>query len=460
MKYFFVIIFLIFLSLAYSQKENYHWVFGNGAELDFTQTPPNIVPNNSMEASLCNVATSMSDYEGKLLFYTNFNNIWTHNHTLMENGKHFLSGVGFSINSCYLSCMSIQSPKSNTLYYNFYNRVDNNLFIPGELILVEIDMLKNGGLGSVINKEILPLELNGEHLGIASHSNNKDYWLLTIGMDNKLHANLIDNNGVSSNSVISNLATNSQAHTSRGIWGYIICSHDMKYMVISASQCNGNTGDNLFFYSFDNATGKAKCLWSLKTISEYIEGIEFSPDNNYIYVLCGLPRLKKGLIQIKLEENKNVLPTKITKLASIYGGGMSLAPDGRIYISYGTDSLSVINKPNLEGRLCDLQLNNIYLHGKKSGNKLPRFQKRISYTFTCNISCQTAEFNFSPCKTQEWDFGDGTTSTETNPSHIYDAPGTYTVKLKATYNDGTVHTSTKKIEINAKLNNKLVILHD
>ncbi len=31
-----------------------------------------------------------------------------------------------------------------------------------------------------------------------------------------------------------------------------------------------------------------------------------------------------------------------------------------------------------------------------------------------------------------WTFGDGTTSTEQNPSHLYAASGTYTVKLKVT----------------------------
>ena len=36
----------------------------------------------------------------------------------------------------------------------------------------------------------------------------------------------------------------------------------------------------------------------------------------------------------------------------------------------------------------------------------------------------------------EWDFGDGSSSTERNPAHVYEAPGTYTVSLTVTDNDG------------------------
>ncbi|HVN52961.1 MAG TPA: PKD domain-containing protein [Anaerolineaceae bacterium] len=40
-----------------------------------------------------------------------------------------------------------------------------------------------------------------------------------------------------------------------------------------------------------------------------------------------------------------------------------------------------------------------------------------------------------------WDFGDGATSTETNPTHVYETVGTYTVSLKATndYGNATVN---------------------
>jgi len=44
-----------------------------------------------------------------------------------------------------------------------------------------------------------------------------------------------------------------------------------------------------------------------------------------------------------------------------------------------------------------------------------------------------------------WDFGDGTTSTEQNPSHTYDPVGDYTATLTAT--DRAGHTGTDEIDV-------------
>ena len=38
---------------------------------------------------------------------------------------------------------------------------------------------------------------------------------------------------------------------------------------------------------------------------------------------------------------------------------------------------------------------------------------------------------------RNWDFGDGYTSTERNPTHTYSEPGNYTVNLEATNANGT-----------------------
>jgi PKD repeat protein len=47
----------------------------------------------------------------------------------------------------------------------------------------------------------------------------------------------------------------------------------------------------------------------------------------------------------------------------------------------------------------------------------------------------------------EWDFGDGNTSTESNPTHTYAKPGTYTVSLKVTDDRGNTVTETREAYI-------------
>ncbi|TCO53777.1 ThuA domain-containing protein [Actinocrispum wychmicini] len=47
-----------------------------------------------------------------------------------------------------------------------------------------------------------------------------------------------------------------------------------------------------------------------------------------------------------------------------------------------------------------------------------------------------------------WDFGDGTSSTEQNPRHVYAKTGTYTAKLTVTYADGEVATTQSTVNVN------------
>jgi PKD repeat protein len=53
----------------------------------------------------------------------------------------------------------------------------------------------------------------------------------------------------------------------------------------------------------------------------------------------------------------------------------------------------------------------------------------------------------SPIAKRHWDFGDGGTSSERNPSHTYAAPGPYTVSLTVTDQNGLTDTATRQIVV-------------
>jgi PKD repeat protein len=62
-----------------------------------------------------------------------------------------------------------------------------------------------------------------------------------------------------------------------------------------------------------------------------------------------------------------------------------------------------------------------------------------TYVFT-NTSTNATSYS--------WNFGDGNTSTQQNPLHIYGADGTYTVTLTAVNSCGEINTKTMQVSVN------------
>ena len=61
------------------------------------------------------------------------------------------------------------------------------------------------------------------------------------------------------------------------------------------------------------------------------------------------------------------------------------------------------------------------------------------------------DFSFDPARvgiaTREWDFGDGSTSTEACPPHSFEADGQYVVTLRVTTQDGRSNTATRLVRV-------------
>lgn len=88
---------------------------------------------------------------------------------------------------------------------------------------------------------------------------------------------------------------------------------------------------------------------------------------------------------------------------------------------------------------------------QKTVRILPPVASSFSHTTECVKApvffTSVANRPYDPIKTYDWDFGDGTTSTDKNPSKIYKVSGDYTVNLTVTANSGCQNTISKTITV-------------
>jgi PKD repeat protein len=87
----------------------------------------------------------------------------------------------------------------------------------------------------------------------------------------------------------------------------------------------------------------------------------------------------------------------------------------------------------------NLQQSKLYA---KIGTDRSVVSARENITFYANISGGFAPYSY------QWDFGDGTTSTNTQPAHSYAKVGNYTIKLTVTDDKGNKVTDTRQNYIN------------
>jgi PKD repeat protein len=97
----------------------------------------------------------------------------------------------------------------------------------------------------------------------------------------------------------------------------------------------------------------------------------------------------------------------------------------------------------------DIAIDEVCLWGKTSGAAPVADFEADKINIFVNDIINFADLSSGIITDWSWDFGDGSTSTEENPSHIYTAAGNYTVSLTVTGDDGT-DTETKTDYIYAR----------
>lgn len=440
--YCFLILAIHILPVCLAQNTTKQWYFGQGVGLNFNQSPPIELTNGAVNA--VEGCATMSDANGNLLFYTNGVTVINKNHQVMRNG----SGINGDLSSTNNTIIA-KKPGSDSIYFLFTIGAESQ-YHKGFSYSV-INMNADNGLGEVIEKNNLVSDNSFEKLAAVRHCNKKDFWI-TIkdwGTD-QYHTFLFSATGLSAFPVISSMGANIGGYMLNSL-GTLKFSSDGKKLVALHSFENNFAQ----LMNFDNSTGilSNPLIFYPSTVAGGqgvvgVYGAEFSPDNRLLYISGRRTTNSNELMQFDIssgipsviEASRQILWTDNNNAA----GGLQAGPDGRIYYSrYEQSKLGAILFPNVIGPGCGYQDNFIDFSPKPLALNfgLPNFVasdldsinapfdfERI--TGGCNdFSVQFRLNKQTGMDSVKWNFGDGGTSTDLNPSHTYAGAGNYIVTL-------------------------------
>ncbi|MGI4834160.1 MAG: gliding motility-associated C-terminal domain-containing protein [Janthinobacterium lividum] len=448
-----------------SQDEKFAntWYFGYKAGLDFNQAtdsiPPTVLTDGRMTAPAG--AGVMADGNGKILFYSNGDTIWNGNHTIMTNGTG-MGGNRLSTDGPLPIRMPgsppVGMPGAETHYLIFTQDAAGG---PKGLSYSEIVIPAGGGPGTVTpaTKNTPLTQGTTEKMTGVFHKNGCDIWIIVHGWgtatsgfanrgDSFLAYRVRLGTGVDPTPIVSTVGSLHAASASpMGYRGQMKVTPDGQRLAVARySEVLGDSSSTVEFFSFDTSTGIVSANPQIPYIVDHGEGkyygVDFSGGSKLYATVMNPPKLLQFDISGQGPVNKQSLPLKQTTPVNL--GSLQTAPDGKIYVARENQpALGFITYPDSVGakaRYADDSLT-LQLGGRRSGLGLVNFNQssllRVGPSSEIT-GCRQITFTAPPIdfdnKIYSWQFGDGATSAEENPVHVYATPGTYTVTLRITTN--------------------------
>jgi gliding motility-associated-like protein len=482
---------VIFCKTATAQLEADNWVIGGESYLTFNggSTPSQILFPSQFGIG-GSTAISPSDKNGNLLFFTNGEYLYNKNTTLFPSMGNINSGFTplKSTNSnaeVSQPTLCIPYPGHDSLYiiFHIYHSFNNDLESP--LFYSIVNTKLDNGLGDLVpGQRDIPL-LNGDNvqfkLTAALHCNKKDIWVLGHLLNSdKYFSILVTENGVSTTPTffMGNFIPNP----------YINSLHKNNMGCIKVSALGNRMAANMQgmefteLWDFNNSTGigtNMKMITSAPPAGETVYyalydhfvgpfGIEFSPSGNIMYISTSYSYYTFVNVEGNLTnavsylEQYNVnLPTQaqiqatqllVKKIQGAYSGAIQVANNGKMYLTTGS-ALSEVPNPENYG---SCGFNPYVFTFGFSGRSIPIFlQSYFRYPVIAVGNCNftTMSFNIqNPIGVSSiaWDFGDpasgiNNTSTLPNPTHIFSAQGSYTIKAVLQNSNGCGADTIRKV---------------
>jgi hypothetical protein len=415
-----LLIFTVISSYCGAQKEDNNWISGyvTGvypdvgvnkrfaiSTLNFDSTPPQYTRRRDKIIGMGNMNTSMSDSNGKLLFFSNGFQIYNKNYDPMEGGDTINFGyLGYVMDpplrklggGTNQGIMSFKDEYNPNQYLVIYDNIDTfwsfgYAFYMKNLLYARIDMSYNNGLGRVLYRDSLIYSDTFDHCFTASrHCNGKDWWLLIRkAYSNSTVKILIDSTGPHFHNTQYEgpfyLQSFNGVNFSPDGNFYIHCSSDYDTVY------NG-----VRIYHFNRSTGKMYLREAFK-LKEVIDSSWFtifpivSPNSRYLYINNGFWTHQYDLHAQCIECSDIVVSISDGWNDPDIGNATDkfnsqLGPDGKIYIASFNVSqyLHVIDSPDLPDERCSIRLRGQKLASFTMG--IPHFPNFKLGSTICDIN--------------------------------------------------------------------------
>ena len=465
------IIFLFFglcTKLSAQQNHDFVWPFAykaiNGpfgvGILDFNTISGTPKVYNDLNKAINYELTcaSVADSFGRFLFSYNGLSIDDASGAIMENGDSFgawnLNG-GIPEGGIILPIHE----KSNQyiLIHETWDYLGNWGTAGNKILYSIIDMNNNHGLGAVASKNNLVFTdtLDYGKVAAARHANGRDWWVVVPKYDSNIYFSFIvtpdglfyyDKQEVGK----INLAGYGQATFSPNGTYYA------KFSTIDET-----SGAYFDIYNFDRCTGDLSNHHQIFFSNGVLSGgVAFSQNSKFLYIAYS-----DHIYQIDLTNNGYQLNVVAdfdgyhsqpspSFLVPTYFGQMRLGPDGKIYCSptiYPVSELHTIEKPDLLGIDCSVNQHSIKLPVlQQSLPNFPNYRLGPIDDSTCDtlgldnrpvawwrheqdtldpLLMEFRDLSYYEPSYWHWDFGDGISSTDRHPTHLFGKEGIYQVCL-------------------------------
>lgn len=369
-------------------KATLKWYFPKYAGLDFSGDTVKFL--NGSQIGMSESCSSLSDSDGNILFYTDGIKLWNKFNNIVKNSNNIGFGFGNTLNTSAQGAILLKHPENDTQIFLFCSDYQGR---SGGLTYSIIDIHANNDSGEVIEKKIkLTNEIN-EPITAINHQNGRDIWIVCHGFKNDyFYSFLLTKNGVINCPSSSQIGLVHIGGFGSGTVAQVGMKSSFDGHYIVSQQYNDRTNE---VFQFDSENGVLYDTVYSKAL-ELCAFTSFSPNNNLLYLSYN----DTGLVQIDIRTGKRHLTYKPSLLQNQSLQEIQLGPDGKIYgvIDQSRDIL-VINKPNVPGIGCDIQLKkNILSAGLGGYQALPNFNQSYFYTpssdYQYEMNCYTNSISF------------------------------------------------------------------